>query len=168
MTQESAEAFYDKLERHIDYFRKEFDLTYFELVGALTHMAHTLSSEAEALDEESTEYEDEDEAYGTGFDEGFQEGFKTCQEGGNDNLDRDVRAGHKEVLEEGQGSPDRFDAGHRTGYEYGLEEGRDKGYNEGYKDGLQEGQDKEGQDKEVQDKGTSDSNRVDEGKEGSD
>jgi len=162
MTQESAEAFYDKLERHLDYFRKEFDLTYFELVGALTHMAHTLSSEAEALDEESTEYEDEDEdedeAYGTGFDEGFQEGFKTCQEEGNGTVDRGLRAGHKEVLEDGHGSPDQFDAGHRTGYEYGLEEGRDKGYNEGYKDGLQEGQDK----------GTRDSNRVDEGKEGPD
>lgn len=41
-----------ELERLIDYFRKEFNLTYYDAIGVLTHTASRLSIEAHEQDKE--------------------------------------------------------------------------------------------------------------------
>ncbi len=54
--------FADEIERTIDYFRKEFDLTYFDAIGVLTYMATHLSLEVhERADEEENDEEENDE-----------------------------------------------------------------------------------------------------------
>jgi len=58
MTHETQNRFADVIEKQIDYFRKEFDLTYYEAIGVLTFMAHKLSDEVF-----NAANEDEDEDY---------------------------------------------------------------------------------------------------------
>ena len=54
--------FAETVEQSVDYFRREFDLTYFEAIGVLTHIAHNLSAEVNDQAEENYEnYEEEED-----------------------------------------------------------------------------------------------------------
>lgn len=63
MSHETQSRFADAIERQIDYFRKEFELTYFEAMGVLTFMAHKLSDEVFYPENDEDEDEDKEETY---------------------------------------------------------------------------------------------------------
>ncbi|MHA2265650.1 MAG: hypothetical protein ACXAEN_24935 [Candidatus Thorarchaeota archaeon] len=44
--------FAEEIEKIIDYFRKEFNLTHIEAIGVLSFFAHTLSMEVHNIDDE--------------------------------------------------------------------------------------------------------------------
>jgi len=48
----SVERFVTEIEKVIDYFRKEYDLTYSEAIGAIHMIEHKLTREAVNINEE--------------------------------------------------------------------------------------------------------------------
>ena len=52
--------FLNDIESRVDYFRKEFELTYLEAIGALTHIATMLSIEVNDRERERGDKNDEE------------------------------------------------------------------------------------------------------------